>query len=374
MKMPGSVLDLARELIRIPSVNPAGDPGTDQIGEKAIADYLCGFLREAGADVSLVEILPGRPNVVARFHSNSTAKKPRLAFAPHTDTVGVSGMEVAPFGGEVRDGRLYGRGACDTKGPMAAQLWALWQMRHQLADLSHEIIFLGLMDEEAGQAGSIAAAADDLADFVIVAEPTSMEIVHTHKGSIWLEVATHGLAAHSSRPELGKNAIYDMARVVRCIEERLAPRLADEFHPILGSPTISAGVIRGGQKINVVPDNCQLEVDVRTIPGMENFLAQLTQEIQLVCPTATVTVSKQSPALHTETGHPLIANLMELGSKPVGAPWFCDAAMFAAAGIPSIAMGPGSISQAHTADEWIEVAELERGAEFFARFLQSLQG
>ncbi len=367
-----SVLDLARQLIHIPSVNPAGDPGTDQTGEGKIAEFLADFLTETGADVSLVEILPGRPNVIARFPSNSTQKKPRLAFAPHTDTVGVSGMEVAPFGGEVRDGRLYGRGACDTKGPMAAQLWALWQMRDQLADLSHEILFLGLMDEEAGQAGSIAAAANDLADFVIVAEPTSMDIVHTHKGSIWLEITTHGVAAHSSRPELGSNAIYDMARVLRCIEERIAPGLAVEFHPILGAATISAGVIRGGQKINVVPNLCQLEVDVRTIPGMETFLAELTHQIQLICPTATVTVSKQSPALHTEVGHPLIANLMELGSKPVGAPWFCDAAMFAAAGIPSIAMGPGSISQAHTANEHIEVAELERGAAIFQQFLASL--
>ena len=157
-----TVVDLARELIAIPSVNPAGDPGTNHTGEAEIAAFLSDFLRSIGAKVSLVEVLPGRPNVIGRFRSNSTEKnpipKPRLAFAPHTDTVGVSGMRVPSFSGEIREGRLYGRGACDTKGPMAAQLWALWKMRDQLADLSHEIVFLGLMDEESGQAGAIAAA------------------------------------------------------------------------------------------------------------------------------------------------------------------------------------------------------------------------
>lgn len=371
MTAPESVVDLTRQLIAIPSVNPAGDPGTAHVGEGKIAEFLADFLQLAGAEVELIEILPGRPNVIGRWPSQG--KKPRLAFAPHTDTVGVSGMTVDPFGGEIRAGRLYGRGACDTKGPMAAQLWALWKMRNQLADLSHEIIFVGLMDEESGQAGSMAAAASDLADFVVVAEPTGMDIVHTHKGSIWLEITTHGLAAHSSRPELGKNAIYDMARVLRCIEERIAPRLAAKFHPILGSPTISAGVIRGGQKCNVVPNLCALEVDVRTIPGMENFAAELMTEITKVCPTAELTISKQSPALHTEVNHPLIASLQTLGAKPIGAPWFCDAAMFAAAGVPAIAMGPGSIQQAHTADEFIEIAELEAGSAFFREFLASLK-
>ena len=371
MNAPKSVVDLARQLIAIPCVNPAGDPGTNQTGEREIAGFLADFLRLAGAEVELVEVLPGRPNVIGRWPTST--KKPRLAFAPHTDTVGVSGMTVDPFAGTISGGRLFGRGSCDTKGPMAAQLWALWQMRHELADLSREIIFLGLMDEEAGQTGAQAAAASNLADFVIVAEPTGMDIVHTHKGSIWLEITTYGVAAHSSLPSLGKNAIYDMARVIRCIEERTIPRLSQQFHPVLGSPTISVGVIRGGQKCNVVPDLCVLEVDVRTIPGMENFVSEFTEEIKNISPTAKLTITKQSPALHTEIHHPLIANLQKLGCQPAGAPWFCDAAMFAAVGIPAIAMGPGSIQQAHTADEFIEISELEKGAALFQDFLGTLR-
>ena len=369
-----TALDLARELIAIPSVNPAGDPGTNHTGEAEMAAFLADFLRSIGAEVSLVEVLPGRPNVVGRFRSNSTEKpKPRLAFAPHTDTVGVSGMKVPSFSGEIREGQLYGRGACDTKGPMAAQLWALWKMRDQLADLSHEIVFLGLIDEEAGQAGAIAAAASEKLDFVIVAEPTSMEIVHTHKGCLWLEITTRGVAAHSSRPELGRNAIYEMGRVLREIEDVISPLLASKIHPTLGAPTISAGVIRGGTKCNVVPDVCVLEVDVRTVPGMEKFSSELEAILQKVAPTTELLVKKQSASLETDLAHPIIDRLRRYNCQPTGAPWFCDAAVFAAAGIPSIAIGPGSISQAHTADEWIEIAELERGAEIFRQFLEDLR-
>ena len=372
-----TVVELARQLIAIPSVNPAGDPGTDQTGEGKMAAFLADFLRQMGAEVSLAEVLPGRPNVIARFPSDSNGKKsnqkPRLAFAPHTDTVGVSGMKVPSFSPEIRDGRLYGRGACDTKGPMAAQLWALQEMRHELPNLSHEIVFLGLMDEEAGQAGASAAAASVPLDFVIVAEPTSNQIVHTHKGCLWLEVITHGIAAHSSRPELGNNAIQAMARVLRGIEEEIAPLLRSKMHPVLGSPTISPGVIRGGQKCNVVPDFCQMEVDIRTIPGMENFAVEFAAAMEKWSPGVEVRVAKQSAALQTKLDHPVIAGLQKLGCQTTGAPWFCDAAIFSAAGVPSIAIGPGSISQAHTADEFIEIAELEKGAEIFRRFLSNLQ-
>ncbi len=371
MTAPESLVDLTRQLVAIPSVNPAGEPGTDQTGEGAIANFLADFLKLAGAEVELSDVLPGRPNVIARWPT--VGKKPRLAFAPHTDTVGVGGMTVDPFGGEIRAGRIHGRGASDTKGPMAAQLWALWEMRDELARLSHEIIFLGLMDEEAGQTGAAAAANSGLADFVIVAEPTNMTVVHTHKGSLWLEITTHGIAAHSSRPELGRNAIYEMARVVQAIETQIAPALALRSDPVLGSPTISAGVIRGGQKTNVVPDFCRLEVDIRTIPGMDDFLPAFAREIEKAAPSATVSVGKEALAFHTGVDHPLIVKLGKLGCAPAGAPWFCDAAVFAAAGIPSIAIGPGSIQQAHTADEFIEIAELERGAAVFREFLVGLR-
>src|SRR4051812_44601211 len=124
MSTPASAVELLQSLVRIPSVNPAGDPGTDKVGEQACAEYLVEILRDLGADVTLREVLPGRPNVVGRFPSDRPGK-PRLLLAPHTDTVSVAGMTIDPFGAELRDGKIWGRGACDTKGSMTAMLWAL---------------------------------------------------------------------------------------------------------------------------------------------------------------------------------------------------------------------------------------------------------
>jgi acetylornithine deacetylase/succinyl-diaminopimelate desuccinylase-like protein len=189
MISPNSAVELLQALVRIPSVNPAGDPGTDGIGEARMAEALCGFLSGLGAEARLQEVLPGRPNVVARFPSDRPGK-PRVLFAPHTDTVSVVGMTIEPFGGELREGRVWGRGASDTKGPMTAMLWALRQSLDRLPFLSHEIWFAGLMSEETGQHGAKALAAEEHFDFVIAGEPTGLDVVHTHKGALWLTLTT----------------------------------------------------------------------------------------------------------------------------------------------------------------------------------------
>src|SRR3954468_21138373 len=152
MNMPASVVELLQALVRIPSVNPSGTPGTTEVGELRCAEYLLELLRGLGAEAELREVLPGRPNVVARFPSDRPGK-PRLLFAPHTDTVSVAGMTIDPFGAELRDGKIWGRGACDTKGSMTAMLWGLRQAREQLPGLGWEIWFAGLAGEEAGQQG-----------------------------------------------------------------------------------------------------------------------------------------------------------------------------------------------------------------------------
>jgi len=372
VQAPSSVVDLARQLIAIPSVNPTGDPGTVHTGELAVAEFLKDFLTLAGAEVTLEEVLPGRPNVIARFPTDRPGK-PVLGFAPHTDTVGVGGMKIDPFAAEIKNGRLYGRGSCDTKGPMAAQLWALWQMRDQLASLSHEIVFLGLMDEESGQTGAAAAAQSVPLDFVLVGEPTSMEIVHTHKGSLWLEVTATGVASHSSRPDLGRNAIYAISCVIQHLETVVIPRLSLKTHPILGSPTLSVGMIRGGSKINVVPDSCWLQVDVRTIPAPGDLFAELRSEITAIAPGIEVSLLRHAQPLDVAPDHLIIQKWKNLGSPLAGAPWFCDAAVFASHGTPAVALGPGSILQAHTADEFIEISEIKAGANLFQAFLESLR-
>ncbi len=363
-----NVAAIAQALVRIPSVNPDGDPGTPHTGEAACAEWIADFLRDLGAEVELREVLPGRPNVVARFASDRPGK-PRLLFAPHTDTVSVGGMTIDPFSGDISDGLLHGRGATDTKGPMASMLAALAASAQSLPGLTHEIWFAGLVGEEAGQHGAKALAAQQTFDFVIAGEPTGLETVHTHKGSAWTRIATRGRAVHASRPADGVNAIYLMADVLAALREDLAPRLADLCDPILGSPTFSPGTIRGGTKINIVPDHCEMHVDMRTIPGQDRDL--LKKCVLARVPDAEISVRESHP-LFTDPDHALVRLLSTCGARAVGAPWFCDAAVFAQKGSAAVALGPGSIEQAHTCDEFIRVTDLEAGEAFFTRFLEEL--
>jgi acetylornithine deacetylase/succinyl-diaminopimelate desuccinylase-like protein len=370
---PADVVALARELVRIPSVNPDGDPGTDRIGEQACAEFIDGFLRGLGAESGLRPVHPGRPNVVARFPS--AAGKPRLLFAPHTDTVSVAGMTIDPFGGEIRDGRLYGRGATDTKGPMASMLQALRECRDILPDLSHEIWFAGLMGEEAGQDGAKALAAEETFDFVVVGEPTGFEVVFKHKVDATARIAARGRAAHSSCPERGENAILKLASGLLSVQEALADHFKTVSDPVLGHPTFSIGTIRGGTKFNIVPDHAEAVLDLRLLPSQwkAGQAAEVFTVMREACPGLEVARLGGSEALDTDPSHPLIANLAAAGATPAGAAWFCDAAIFSARGIPAVAVGPGSIAQAHTEDEYIEVAALEAGVEYFKRFLHSLR-
>jgi acetylornithine deacetylase/succinyl-diaminopimelate desuccinylase-like protein len=373
MTLPGSVSELARALVRIPSVNPDGDPGTDRTGEQACAEYIAGFLRGIGAEVSLQDVHARRPNVVARFAADGS--KPRLLFAPHTDTVSVAGMTIDAFGGEIREGKIFGRGASDTKGPMAAMLWALHDSRDLLPHLSHEIWFAGLMGEEAGQDGAKALAAKVKFDFVVVGEPTDLEVVFKHKVDVTARIIATGRAAHSSCPERGENAITKLAAGLLSLEKALGAYFAKISDPVLGHPTFSIGTIRGGTKFNIVPDHAEAVIDLRLLPSQwkDGDAREVFEVMRSACHGLTVEKIAGSEALDTDPSHPLIAKLVEVGGKPAGAAWFCDAAIFSAAGTPAVAVGPGSIAQAHTEDEFIEVAALERGVEFFKKFLHSLR-
>ncbi len=369
----GSVTELARALVRIPSVNPDGDPGTDRTGEQACAEFIADFLRSHGAEAALHEVHPGRPNVVARFAADGG--KPRLLFAPHTDTVSVAGMTIDPFGGEIREGRLYGRGASDTKGPMAAMLWALHECRDLLPHLTHEVWFAGLMGEEAGQDGAKALAAREKFDFVVVGEPTSLDVVFKHKVDMTARIVAKGRAAHSSCPERGENAITKLATGLLSLDKALTAFFNKISDPVLAHPTFSIGTIRGGTKFNIVPDHAEAVIDLRLLPSQwkDSDAREVFEVMRAACPGLTIEKIAGSEALDTDPGHPLIAKLVEVGGKPAGAAWFCDAAIFSSAGTPAVAAGPGSIAQAHTEDEFIEVAALEQGVEFFKKFLHSLR-
>ena len=375
--MSHDVIALLQQLVRIPSVNPDNAPGTALTGEQTLAVFLTGWLESIGAEVTLEEIQPGRPNLIARFAPLDG--RPRIMFGPHLDTVGVAGMTIEPFGGELRDGRLWGRGACDTKGPMAAMLWALHENRDILAELPLAVDFVAFMGEDSGQWGSKDFAARHGADyqFALVGEPTSMAVVHVTKGSLWATLRATGKAAHSSQPERGDNAILKLTRALDQLDRHLGAQLATFSHPVLGRSTLNVGVIRGGSRPNIVPDQAEAELDIRITPS----LAAAGGALQLLRDTLTfhelpvvIVNPHENPPMETPPEHPMIQALLAAGATLAGAPWFSDAAHLANGGIPSICIGPGSIDQAHTTDEFIETSALVDGAEFFTRFLRGLAG
>jgi len=368
---------LLRDLIALPSVNPASlPPGDARAGEQRVGDFLAALAARARLDVQFREVFPKRRNLLASFSPGGRVKQ-RILLAPHLDTV--NGTE-EQFNPRTRNGRLYGRGASDTKGSVTAMFAALCEMsRKGKRPTGTEIVFAGLIDEEGGQAGSRALAADRFkADLAIVGEPTRLKVVTAHKGLLWLRLETRGKSAHGARPELGKNAIHSMAQIVCLLQTHYTAQLKRRRHPLLGSPTVNVGVISGGTQPNIVPDCCSISVDRRTLPGetetsvRREILALLRQNgLEASCDD-----HKQAPCLPLETNPrlPLVAQLLRQfrQPKPAGVDYFCDAAILAQGGIPSVAFGPGDIAQGHTADEWISIAEVDRAKLMLVQFLRSL--
>lgn len=375
--MHQDVASLLQQLIRIPSVNPDNAPGTTDTGEERLAIFLSGWLESIGAEVVLEEIRPGRPNLIARFAPRDG--RPRILLGPHLDTVGVGGMTIPPFGGELRDGRIWGRGASDTKGPMAAMLWALHEHQTELGNMPVAVDFVAFMAEESGQWGSKDFVKHHGADyaFALVGEPTSMQVVHVTKGSLWATLRATGKAAHSSQPERGDNAILKLARALDQLDHHLGGKLATFTHPVLGHATMNVGIIRGGARPNIVPDRAEAEIDIRITPALSaagGALKLLTEMIAFHDLPLEIVNPHENPPMETAADHPMVRALLatDAATELAGAPWFSDAAHLGSGGIPSICIGPGSIDQAHTIDEFIDVSELERGAEFFSRFIASL--
>ena len=380
MPTPQNVVELLRDLVAIPSVNPQGNPGTDQTGEQAMGEYVADFLRNLGAEVTLDPIEPDRPNVVASFppEESPAATAPHLVFAPHLDTVSVSGMTIAPFDPVIRDGKLFGRGSTDTKGPMAAALWAIrdWAQSSARSQSRIRWSFLGLMGEEAGNDGAHALANQGFSsDLTLVLEPTQLKVVTAHKGVLWLEAETIGVACHGATPDQGRNAIYAMRRVLEIIEGNVIPALARQAHAKLGGSTLNVGTISGGSKINIVPDGCRIEIDCRVVPGfdVEKFRQQLESDLRAVDPGLVVRLQRYSPPLDTDEALPWVRRLGEVANGFTVAPWFSDASVLSSARCPAVCIGPGSIAQAHTKDEFILLRDLEDGADFFRRWMRTAE-
>jgi acetylornithine deacetylase/succinyl-diaminopimelate desuccinylase family protein len=373
-----TTVQLLRDLIALPSINPeCTTPDDPRAGEQRVADFIAATAASAGLDVSLQPVAPGRPNVLARLSPPGRVRQ-RVVLAPHMDTVGGSSPKI--FMPVIKSGRMHGRGACDTKGSVAAMLSALMELARSKTRPAHtEILFAGLVDEEGEQAGSRALVRSGFrADLAIVGEPTLCRVVTAHKGSIWVRIETEGKAAHGARPELGVNAVYLMARIVAMLEKEYAPSLTERHHPVLGHATISVGTIQGGRQPNIVPDHCMIDADRRTLPGETE--ASVLREVRALLRRHGIKASIRNakpvlcPPMETDPEHPLVRQLHTVAGQTVahGVDFFCDAAVLAGAGIPSLVFGPGDIAQAHTADEWISLESLEQARRLLVQYLRNL--
>jgi len=389
---------LLAELIALPSVNPAFTTQSvasarqaRHYGEQRVADFLASVAKRSGLEITFQKVLPGRANLIVRLLPRNKIRQ-TILLAPHLDTVNAGDSQFIP---RRKNGHLYGRGACDTKGSVAAMFSALCELANMKSRPKEtEIVFAGLIDEENAQAGSRALVAQasrlqlkgrpsDRRDacatiLAIVGEPTRLRVVTAHKGSIWFKLETHGKAAHGATPQFGKNAVHEMARIVDALEKDYVAQLRKHRHPLLGAATVNVGTICGGTQPNIVPDHCYITIDRRTLPceveaEVKREIAALLRAKKL---SAKISGAKPAPCLPLETNPklPLIRQfLRSVGqSKPVGVDYFCDAAVLSRAGIPSVVFGPGDIAQAHTADEWISLESLECGKDLLLHFLNSL--
>jgi acetylornithine deacetylase/succinyl-diaminopimelate desuccinylase-like protein len=372
---------LLRELIALPSVNSAFMPVDDpRAGEHRVADFLVAIARQGGLEVQRQRVFANRDNILARL-APSTKLKRRVVLAPHMDTVGYAAMPQSLFTPRKRGDRLFGRGACDTKGSIAAMITALLNIaRSSRRPRETEIVFAALVDEENNQSGSRALVANGFrADLAVVGEPTRLKVITAHKGDLWLTLRTRGKAAHGAQPELGRNAVHAMARIVELLETDYRKRIARRKHRLLGRSTVNVGSIRGGTQPNIVPEVCEITVDRRTLPGerdsevireIRSFLKQRKLAAEVLDDKA------MSPCWPMETNLklPLVQALMSAAKqrRPAGVHFFSDASIFARRGTPAVLFGPGDIAQAHTADEWISIRSLERATAILTEFLQEL--
>lgn len=358
--------DLLGRLVAIDSVNPDLVPGAK--GESEIAAFVAGWLRDRGLEVEIQETAAqGRPNVIARTRTRGGGRT--LMLNAHLDTVGAGGMR-NPFRPEVLDGRLYGRGAQDTKGALAAFMMAAAQVNGE--ELPGQILLTAVADEEYASIGTEAVVRSLKADAAIVGEPSGLEIVTEHKGFAWFEIETSGRAAHGSRPDLGVDAIARMGRVLVALEALAGDLSRSPAHRTLGAPSVHASLIRGGQELSSYPASCRLGIERRTLPGegvaaVERELQAVLDRLQEEDPSLQVTLHRIFSREPMEVPHDaaIVQALARqvgavTGSRPVyaGMSGWLDSALLSAAGIPTVVFGPAG-EGLHGDLEWVDLRSVD---------------
>lgn len=360
---------LLAELVRIDSTNP--DLVASGAGERDIARHIVAWAERHGLEAHLVEQTPGRPSVVVV--ARGTGGGSSLLLNGHIDTVGVAGM-TDPFAGRIEDGKLYGRGAYDMKGGVAASLWAAARAKERR--LRGDVIVTCVADEEVASLGTQAVLKTWRADAAIVTEPTALDLCVAHKGFVWLEVDVRGRAAHGSRPDLGVDAIAKAGQVLSGIQNLDAHLRAGTGHPLLGTGSVHVSLVRGGQEMSSYPESCAIGIERRTVPG--ESVAQVEAELRTILDAA----EQHDPAFQASARTTLVrdpfeaprdAEIVALVRRHAASvtgeerreygdtPWM-DAAFLSAANIPTVVFGPGGAG-AHAVEEWADLESVRRCAD-----------
>lgn len=379
-------IDFLRELVAIDSVNPSLVPGG--AGEQQIAEAIAHELRAIGADVELQAVEPGRPNVIGVLEGRRAG--PALVLCGHLDTVGVSGMS-APFDPIVRDNRLYGRGAQDMKGGLAAIVGAVRRLAEAGGVEAGRVIVAGVADEEDASRGAEAFTARwrrdpslPVPDAAVVTEPTDLRVGIAHKGFAWLRVTTTGVAAHGSRPAEGRDAILRMGRLLARLDAYDRARQQEPGHRLLGPPSLHASFIEGGREWSTYPDRCDLRVERRTIPGedpdepvmeVSRILEALVGEDEEFAATVELIFARRAHEVPED--HDLVRR-MRAAAVAAGAPgdlcgvsFWADSAVLAEAGVPSVLFGPGGAGL-HGVEEYVKIDDVLACEHALAQLARSL--
>lgn len=376
------VLATLQDVVAIESVNPELPGGRD--GEAGMVDYLSNFFDKIGLPFELSEALPCRNNIIATLEGEDPDRV--LLFECHMDTASVEVMTIPPFEPHIKDGRMYGRGSADTKAGGVAMMHAMKRIVESGAKPPRTIKYAGSVDEEHLMRGARHLASCIEPEAAVIAEPTDLDVIRGHKGIARFHIVVNGKAAHSSKPYLGVNAISKMVRLVTRLEDVIGADFASMSDPLLGSPTMNVGVIGGGMQVNFVPDRCQIDVDLRIIPGQtpDGAVAQFADEIAKVkAEDGEFDAYLEEPyitlaALGTDEGSEIVqsavASCREVrgDAKITGVPYGTDGSPFADRGVPTIILGPGSIDQAHGAVEWIECKQVTQAVDVYQNIMLSL--
>lgn len=366
------VVQLTRDLVAMNTVNPPGH-------EKACADFLANILFDAGFDTEFVDFGEGRTNLLARLGGTEDSKP--LCLTGHLDTVplGDAGWSVDPFGGEVREDRIYGRGTTDMKGGVAAITVAAIRLADELSGTPGiTIIFTGGEETGCNGAKALCEASSSLgqAGAIIVGEPTSNVPLIGHKGALWLNVICRGVTAHGSTPELGDNAVHTACRAVGKLEDfgfNIPP------HPMLGSPSVNVGTFRGGINVNSVPDRASFELDIRTIPDqrhasvvdhLHHFLPEADEIVSFVDVGGVISDFEDA---WIQQVRQVIGPMLDIPIEARTAKYFTDASVLKPAfdNPPTLILGPGDAGMAHKTDEYCKVPLLYQAVDLYEAIIRN---